>query len=184
MLDPRIRRRFDDLLDREVAALPPHVLEVLDELPLVVEDEPSDDILREMGYEHGVADLCGLHEAVPMTERGVDDTGMMPGRMMLFRGPIVRLAGYRVVGGVEVAPGFILSTPDPAGEARMPSPLFYDRGPRFEAYTGLRLIDPVVTGGPVEPVGDAGLRITGMRPDANEIFAIGTIADPFLGPIS
>ena len=101
-MDPRIRRRFDDLLDREVAALPPHVLEVWDELPLVVEDEPSDDILREMGYEHGVADLCGLHEAVPMTERGVDDTGMMPGRMMLFRGPIVRLANYRVVGGVEV----------------------------------------------------------------------------------
>lgn len=101
-MDPRIRRRFDDLLDREVAALPPHIHEVLDELPLVVEDEPSEQVLREMGYEHGETDLCGLHEAVPLTDRGVEDTGMMPGRMMLFRGPIARLAGYRVVGGVEV----------------------------------------------------------------------------------
>lgn len=101
-MDPRIRQRFDDLLDHEVAALPPHVHEVLDELPLIVEDEPSEQVLREMGYEQGDADLCGLHEATPMTERTVEDTGMLPGRMMLFRGPIARLAGYRVVGGVEV----------------------------------------------------------------------------------
>lgn len=101
MLDPRIRQRFDDLLDREVAALPPRVAEVLEEVPLIVEDEPSDEVLREMGYEDG-ADLCGLHEATPMTERTVEDTGMLPGRMMLFRGPIVRLANYRVIGGVEV----------------------------------------------------------------------------------
>lgn len=102
MLDPRIRRRFDDLLDREVAALPPHIAAVLDELPLVVDDEPGDDLLADLGYASGQADLCGLHEAVSMTDRGVEDTGMLPGRMMLFRGPIARLAGYRVVGGVEM----------------------------------------------------------------------------------
>lgn len=104
-MDPRIRRRFDDLLDREVSALPPHIHEVLDELPLIVDDEPGDDILSDLGYASGQADLCGLHEAVPITDRGVEDTGMLPGRLMLFRGPIVRLSGYRVVGGVEVNAG-------------------------------------------------------------------------------
>ncbi|MFI4859224.1 MAG: metallopeptidase family protein [Phycisphaerales bacterium JB063] len=102
MLDPRIRDRFDDLLDHEVAALPPHIAQVLEEVPLIVEDEPSETLLAEMGMSPGEADLCGLHEATPITERGVEDTGMLPGRMMLFRGPIVRLAGYRVIGGVEV----------------------------------------------------------------------------------
>ena len=102
MLDPRARRRFDDLLDREVEALPPAIAGVLDELPLIVEDEPGARLLAELGDCPGATDLCGLHEAVSLTDRGVEDTGMLPGRMMLFRGPILRLAGYRVVGGVEV----------------------------------------------------------------------------------
>lgn len=107
MLDPATRRTFDDILDAQVAALPPHLHEVLEELPLIVEDEPSADDLAEAGWEVGAddgaeyADLCGLHEAVPLTERGVEDTGMLPGRMMLFRGPIIRLAGYRWAPGVE-----------------------------------------------------------------------------------
>ncbi|MEM9415993.1 MAG: metallopeptidase family protein [Planctomycetota bacterium] len=101
-MDPRIRDRFDDLLDLEVEALPPHIAEVLEEVPLVVEDEPDAALLAELGMPAGEEDLCGLHEATPITERGVEDTGMLPGRMMLFRGPIVRMAGYRVVGGVEV----------------------------------------------------------------------------------
>ena len=102
MLDPRIRDHFDRLLDAEVDALPPDIAAVLEELPLIVEDEPSAALLRELGIVQGGGALCGLHDAVPITERSGDDTGMLPGRMMLFRGPIVRLAGYRVIGGVEV----------------------------------------------------------------------------------
>ncbi|MEM1356239.1 MAG: metallopeptidase family protein [Planctomycetota bacterium] len=101
MVDPQTRQFFDAILDREVAALPGHVASVLDEIPLVVEDEPSDGLLASMGMA-GDADLCGLHEGVPITERGVEDTGMMPSQMMLFRGPIVRLAGYRLVAGQPI----------------------------------------------------------------------------------
>ena len=102
MIDDQTRRVFDMILDREVEMLPDRVAAVMEEMPLIVEDEPSAQLLESMGMDAADGDLCGLHEAVPMTERGVDDTGMMPGRMMLFRGPIVRLANYRVVGGVEV----------------------------------------------------------------------------------
>ena len=104
MLDPQTRQVFDTILDREVAALPDHVAAVLDEIPLIVEDEPSAELLESMGMAGG-ADLCGLHEGVPITERSVEDTGMMPSQMMLFRGPIVRLAGYRRVAGQPINRG-------------------------------------------------------------------------------
>lgn len=102
MIDDQTRRVFDAILDRQVEALPDHVAAVMEEMPLIVEDEPSGELLASMGMDAAGGDLCGLHEGVPITERSVEDTGLMPSQMMLFRGPIVRLAGYRVVAGQPI----------------------------------------------------------------------------------
>ncbi|MEM6553199.1 MAG: metallopeptidase family protein [Planctomycetota bacterium] len=98
----RLRAVFDAVLDAEVAALPASVAAMLEEVPLVVEDEPSWRLLEEMGMEPGSpgeGDLCGLHQGVPLTERSVEESGRLPDRMMLFRGPIIRLAGYSLLHG-------------------------------------------------------------------------------------
>jgi predicted Zn-dependent protease with MMP-like domain len=34
-----------------------------------------------------------LHDGVPLTERSIEDGAMLPEQIMLFRGPILRLAG-------------------------------------------------------------------------------------------
>ena len=96
MLTPRQRRIFDELLDEIMHELPEQLHELMEEVPLIVEDEPSDQLLDEMEMERD-EDLCGLHWGVPLTERSVQQSGELPDRMMLFRGPIMRLAGWRGV---------------------------------------------------------------------------------------
>lgn len=93
MLTLSQRSLFDRMLDDIVDALPEHLHELLEEVPLIVEDEPSDALLADLGMMGGDADLCGLHWGTPLTERSVSGGDGMPDRMMIFRGPILRLAG-------------------------------------------------------------------------------------------
>jgi predicted Zn-dependent protease with MMP-like domain len=86
------REQFDQLLEAILDALPEHLLELLEEVPLIVEDEPSSLLLQEMGIDRSSEDLCGLHWGVALTDRSVYASAGMPDRIMLFRGPIIRLA--------------------------------------------------------------------------------------------
>ena len=87
------RRRFDSLLEAILDELPEHLHEMMEEVPLIVEDEPSRHVFDEMHLDPATSDLCGLHWGIPLTHRSVEQSGHLPDRMMLFRGPIMRLAG-------------------------------------------------------------------------------------------
>jgi len=112
MVSRRERDEFDRFLDRLVDRLPEQLHELLAEVPLIVDDEPSVELLESLGMgfasDHpgddsptpaGAADLCGLHDGLSLTERSVEDGPQLPGQMMLFRGPIMRLAEYGGWGG-------------------------------------------------------------------------------------
>lgn len=92
------RRVFDELLEDVLASLPPQLHDLMEEVPLIVEDEPSRALVEDMGLEPG-EDLCGLHWGIALTHRSVEHSGTLPDRMMLFRGPILRVAGWRGRGG-------------------------------------------------------------------------------------
>ena len=92
MLSETQRQQFDGLLDTLIEQLPDHLRQVLDEVPLIVEDEPASSLLHEMKIDPARATLCGLHWGVPLTQRSVHHGARMPDRMMLFRGPIMRVA--------------------------------------------------------------------------------------------
>ena len=94
MISTRDRQLFDEVLDQTIASLPARLHELLDEVPLIVEDEPGEALLEDVMGEAGGCDLCGLHWGVPITERSVEESSGLPDRMMLFRGPILRLAGH------------------------------------------------------------------------------------------
>lgn len=103
MLHDSIRDIFDDILGQEIDALPASAAVVVAESGVVAEDEPGDDVLASLGMSRAEGnDLCGMHFGVPATERSVEDTGELPSQIMLYRGPIIRLAAYRVVDGAEV----------------------------------------------------------------------------------
>ncbi|MFA9479051.1 metallopeptidase family protein [Phycisphaerales bacterium AB-hyl4] len=87
------RLLFDRMLDEIIDALPEQLHELLEEVPLIVEDEPSAALLADLEMEDDDADLCGLHWGTPLTERSVGGGDGMPDRMMIFRGPIFSLAG-------------------------------------------------------------------------------------------
>jgi predicted Zn-dependent protease with MMP-like domain len=53
-----------------------------------IEDFADDATLRELGIEDPF-ELSGLYEGVPLTERSVEQSGVLPEKIRLFRRPIL-----------------------------------------------------------------------------------------------
>ncbi len=84
---PRARHEpFDRLVDRAVAAIPQPFRAALDEIALVIADEPSPEQLRENDLDPDET-LYGLYEGVPLDEWG-GDWVPVPTRIILFRLPL------------------------------------------------------------------------------------------------
>jgi predicted Zn-dependent protease with MMP-like domain len=83
-MDARQRKWFDRQLEHVLAKMPPRVHELLEEVPLFVEDFPSASVMRQMGIEHR-DELCGLYSGVPLDERGIDLPGRLPDVIFLYR---------------------------------------------------------------------------------------------------
>jgi predicted Zn-dependent protease with MMP-like domain len=78
---------FDELVLRALDAIPAPFADALDDVAIIVEDEPSRQQLREngLGPDEG---LYGLYEGVPLNEYGAD-WGFLPSKITLFRNPLV-----------------------------------------------------------------------------------------------
>lgn len=102
------RERFDALLQDVIDGLPPKIHALMDEVPLVVLDRPTDemikDLVRDGVIEEGCdpTELCGLHSGVAITERSIEDPGGWgawghdssgPEEIHIFREGIVSIAG-------------------------------------------------------------------------------------------
>ena len=74
---------FEELVAEAVAALPEWVRGRLENVEVIVEEEPPEDD----------PELLGLYEGVPLTERGLDYFGVLPDRVILFRSTIEAEAG-------------------------------------------------------------------------------------------
>lgn len=86
---------FDAILEEVLERLPPEFSECLDEVPIIVEDEPSESALRDLGIEltDEPSDLCGMHWGIPLSERSVAEPMGVTPQIFIYRGPIARLAG-------------------------------------------------------------------------------------------
>ena len=94
MINNQIRKQFDTLLDEVVAQLPPHILDLVNEVPLVVDDYPSPEVLKQTGIRYR-GQLCGLYTGIPLTERSVWQSGTLPDRIMIYREGILNMAADR-----------------------------------------------------------------------------------------
>ena len=70
------RHQFEREVDKIIEGLPEWVLEEVDNLIVVVEDEPDED----------QGDLLGVYEGVSLAERG-DYWGALPDRIVIFYRP-------------------------------------------------------------------------------------------------
>ncbi|MDZ4831105.1 MAG: metallopeptidase family protein [Phycisphaerae bacterium] len=87
------RERFDAIFEEVLGSLPPAIHQLLDEAPVILEDRPTRAMLKELGIDPAEDDLCGLHTGVPLTHRSVNDHGVLPDVIHLFREGIIDHAG-------------------------------------------------------------------------------------------
>lgn len=81
------RVAFERLLVEAVALIPKRFRREIKNLALVVEDEPSLELLAEMDIEPPDS-LYGLYQGTPLTERSWQYGNQLPDRITLFQQPI------------------------------------------------------------------------------------------------
>ncbi|MBX3363695.1 MAG: metallopeptidase family protein [Phycisphaeraceae bacterium] len=96
------RAYFDELVHEAVEQLPEEFRALLDHVPLVVVDEPTSDILRDLGLdprdEQEREELLGLHSGTAITEASVEHSGELPSQIHLFRrGIVTHLGGWEAI---------------------------------------------------------------------------------------
>ena len=73
------RRRFERLVTRALAGLPGEFQSRLENVAVIIEDEPPEDM----------PDTLGLYEGIPLIERSLEDM-FLPDQITIFKGPIER----------------------------------------------------------------------------------------------
>lgn len=71
--------------------LPPLVHELIERVPLHVEDYPSDDVMAKTGVRHR-SELCGLFTGIPLTDRSIRHSGTLPDVVTVYREGIMAMA--------------------------------------------------------------------------------------------
>jgi predicted Zn-dependent protease with MMP-like domain len=87
-VDQRLREIFDEQLQIVIDQAPPQVKAILDEVPVVVDDQPTPKQLAKLGLGHNAV-LCGLYTGIPLTKRSVMYSGVLSDSVALFRDGIV-----------------------------------------------------------------------------------------------
>ena len=81
------RDDFKGLVEAALADIPPRFRREMQNIAIVVEDEPSPEILQEMEIERPDS-LYGLYQGTPLTERGWGHGNVLPDRITLYQRPI------------------------------------------------------------------------------------------------
>jgi predicted Zn-dependent protease with MMP-like domain len=93
-MNDHLRSYFDEALEQALAELPPEAKKLLDDVPLVVDDYPSPEVLQRVGVRHRGA-LCGLYTGVPLIHRSVQQSGIPSDVIHIYREGILNQATSR-----------------------------------------------------------------------------------------
>jgi predicted Zn-dependent protease with MMP-like domain len=86
------RKRFERLVEEAIATVPRRFRAAIQNLAVIVEDWPSDELLDDMGIEPPDT-LFGLYQGTPLTERAWAQGNTEPDRVLIFQGPIEEACG-------------------------------------------------------------------------------------------
>lgn len=81
------REQFERLVAEAIALIPRRFRREMKNLALVIEDEPSADLLREMEIDPPDS-LYGLYQGTPLPERSWTHGNNLPDKITLFQRPI------------------------------------------------------------------------------------------------
>jgi predicted Zn-dependent protease with MMP-like domain len=93
-MNTELRTIFDTELERVLAELPPEAKKLLDDVPLVVEDYPSREVMERTGVRHRSM-LCGLYTGIPLIHRSIEQSGIPSDVVHIYREGILGQATSR-----------------------------------------------------------------------------------------
>ena len=80
------RDEFESRVADALASIPRRFRGAMKNIAIIVEDEPSEDLLDEMEIEPPDT-LLGLYQGIPLTERTSSYGNALPDRILIFQGP-------------------------------------------------------------------------------------------------
>lgn len=86
-------REFERLVEEALSQLPPEFERLLDNVVVVVEDEPNAEDREAL--EDPNSELLGIYRGVALTRRRFDMLPTLPDQIAIFRGPINRMSRTR-----------------------------------------------------------------------------------------
>ena len=78
------RERFSQLVEDALGEIPDRFREAMQNVALVVEDEPSPALLDDLGMEDGET-LLGLYHGTPLPQRSWDYGNALPDRISIYQ---------------------------------------------------------------------------------------------------
>jgi predicted Zn-dependent protease with MMP-like domain len=81
------RERFTILVEEALRGIPRRFRDAMKNIAIVVEDEPSQELLEDMDMEPGDT-LFGLYQGTPLTEREAGYGNALPDRISIYQIPI------------------------------------------------------------------------------------------------
>lgn len=88
------RREFEALVNEALEELPERFRALLENIAIVVEEEPTDDDYDETDIPDE-DELLGIFRGTPLTVRSYDAPPSLPDQVAIFRGPILRICDSR-----------------------------------------------------------------------------------------
>jgi predicted Zn-dependent protease with MMP-like domain len=80
--------QFEKLVEEGISAIPEKFLKKLNNVGIVVEEEPTKEQLKENGIGAGYT-LFGLYHGIPQTQRWNYGGGVLPDKITIFKNPII-----------------------------------------------------------------------------------------------
>lgn len=84
------REDFEALVAEALDEMPAEFRPYLENVQVVVEDEPSDDLLRSMGLSPRRDTLYGLYQGIPVEDRSFNFGNHLPDMITIYFRPLVR----------------------------------------------------------------------------------------------
>ncbi len=88
---PMNKKDFEKLVEQGIELIPKEFLTKLENVAIVIENEPSHEQLKKMKIGNGYL-LLGLYEGVPQTKRGPHYGMVLPDKITIFQKPIEEIA--------------------------------------------------------------------------------------------
>ena len=84
-------KQFDVLITRAMNELPQEYITNLDNVAIVMAENPTPEQLTKQGVRQGQL-LLGLYEGIPLTRRGAGYQFVLPDKITLFKWPILQVS--------------------------------------------------------------------------------------------